>query len=212
MRLMNRLVLTAAICLGVAGALPGAVIFDNGGPNQVYGVNMSAFQVAEDFTLGGTSDLTNIRFWTIQSAANDYLGTLAWEVYADAPGSPGSLLQSGTASPAAGVTGQSALGGAYLEYVYDIPVSFQLGAGTYWVALNNSPLNTVAPTEMLWSTTTNSTGGSSMYKDGQWVSAVYDLAFRIDGTAVTSAPVPEPGTFALLGGGLAFAALLRRRS
>lgn len=196
-------------CLSIAAQ--GATIYNNGLPNQISGVNMSSFVVAENFSIAAAANISNILFWSVQSSPSAYLGNVFWAIYANAGIQPGAVLQGNTtfaASPTA--TGLST-GFGYAEYRFDIPVNFQLAIGNYWLGLSNSPRNIPAPTEMLWSTTSPGIGSQAMYLTGStWVGAGSHLAFRLDGTAAQV--IPEPATFALLAGGLAAAAFLRRKS
>lgn len=214
---MVRHVLGAGILALAMSAVPGvsgAVLFNNGAPDQISGDNMSEALVADDFTIPGQSNVTNIRFWSIQSDLADYDGVVYWEIYSDGGGVPNGSLFSGTASVTATATGNST-GFGYDEYVFDIPVAFQLAAGTYWLGLHNGPTNNGILTEMLWATTNPGSGSSGSYLippdgSGPWVSTLQEHAFRIDGDPLNNV-IPEPGTFALLGGGLCVAALMRRR-
>jgi PEP-CTERM motif len=203
---------TVVLALGLSLTAQAAVIHDNGAPNQFVGTQMSEFVVAEDFTLAATWNVANIRFWTIQSAASDYSGSTFWAIYADAGGVPDAVVAGGAnvaITPAA--TGLSSVIG-YAEYVFDIPVAFQLLAGNYWLGLQNGPLSLVLSTEMLWATTDAGNGTEALYSDrvNGWVGAENQLAFQIEGTLAADA-IPEPGSFALLACGLAVAAWLRRR-
>ena len=197
-----------ACCLSIAAQ--GATIYNNGLPNQISGVNMSSFVVAENFSIAAAANISNIRFWSIQSSPTDYLGNVFWAIYANAGSQPGAVLQGNTtfaASPTA--TGLST-GFGYAEYLFDIPVTFHLTIGNYWLGLSNSPRNNTTPTEMLWATTSPGIGSQAMYLTGStWVGSGNHLAFRLDGTAAQV--IPEPSTFALLAGGLAAAAFLRRK-
>ena len=208
-------VLAALAALLVTGAAPTAnaagIIYNNGGPNQVYGTQMSEFLVAENFTLGAAASITNIRFWSLQSASTDYTGSMYWGIYGDAAGSPGAAaLHSGVAGVAGSATGSSTLFN-YAEYLFDIPVSFTLGAGNFWLGLHNGSLATTDPTEMLWETTSIPVGSAGKYLDSfsGWTDSGNEHAFRLDGGDVTN-PVPEPSSpLTLLASGLAIA-LFRR--
>jgi len=201
-----------ALTLGLSFVAQGATIHDNGGPNQMFGVNMSNFIVAENFNVAVASDITNIRFWSIQLLGPDYLGNVFWAVYGNAAGQPGSVV-AGNLTPAVtpAATGNSTSLG-YDEYLFNIPVAFQLTAGTYWLGLSNSPLDLVTPTEMLWTTTSGGNGSEAKYLDGTWQDSGQQLAFRIDGDPSASGAIPEPATYILFAGGLAAAALLRRKT
>ena len=201
------------LTFGLSIAAQGATIYDNGSPNRVFGVNMSAYVVAENFSIAAASNISNIRFWSVQSSSAAYLGNVFWAIYANAGSQPGAVLQGNTtfaATPTA--TGLSTGFGSplYAEYLFNIPVNFQLAIGHYWLGLSNSPRNIPDPTEMLWGTTSPGIGSQAMYLTGStWVGAGSHLAFRLDGTAAQV--IPEPSTFALLAGGLAAAAFLRRK-
>lgn len=193
-----RLGAVAALTLCLTQAAQAVTVYNNGAPNQVSGTNMSANVVAEDFSIGATTDISNLRFWSIQNALASYLGTVAWTVYSDLAAQPGAVLFSGTASPVATATGLST-GFAYAEYVFNIPTAFQLAAGTYWLGLANSPLNPGNPTDMLWETTSTATGSKGLYFDsGTWVDSGNDHAFLIEGAP----PIPEPQAWALAAAGL----------
>ena len=201
-----------ALALGMAHGAQALTVFNNGAPNQVSGVNMSSNVVAEDFTLLAATNITNFRFWSIQDLASAYTGTLQVTVYSDAGGTPGGVaVASATSSPAATATGASTAFG-YAEYVFDIPVAATLGAGTYWLAIANFPLNPITPGDMLWETTSGGLGSTAKYLQGaSWIDALEHLAFRVDGTLVGGGNVPEPSTLALLAVALAGAAVMRRR-
>ena len=199
-----------ALALCLAQAASAAVVFNNGAPDQVSGTNMSANMVAEDFTIGATTDITNLRFWTIQSALGDYSGSLSWAIYGGGA-QPGAVLFSGTSAATAVATGGSS-GFGYAEYVFDITTLFQLSAGSYWLGLGNNPLDPNNPSEMLWETTGSVTGSTSRYHDGAaWIDSTNHQAFRIDGNVVNPT-IPEPGTLALLAISLAAAGFVRRKA
>lgn len=210
----------AAAAVSFALTAQSALVFDNGAPDQMSGVNMSANRVAEDFTLAANTTITNIRFWSIQPTAGDYSGSLSVAIYADAGGTIGGLLTSFSGALAETSTGLST-GFGYGEYVFDIPGSIALTAGNYWLALLDglSP-SPVTPNEILWETTAMGLGATAQYFDGPsetWVDTGLNLAFRIDGREATPPPpppngVPAPNTLALLFASVLAASALRRKA
>ena len=196
------------LCL--AAISHGATIY-TAPPDQTYGVNMRETLVAEDFTIASTTDFTNIRFWSIQSALADYDGSVYWAIYGNLTGGP--ILFGGTTAAISPTATALSTGFGYPEYVFNIPVAFQLAGGTYWVALHNGPLASTATNEMLWETTSLATGSQAMYFDATfgWTDAGSHLAFELEGTS-SAAATPEPSSFVLLSSGLLAAAYARRRN
>ena len=146
------LIRTAALTalLSTSAFVQAASVVTNA-PDRVYGTNMSYALVADDFTLVNPYDITGVRFWTLQETATDYSGSVYWAIYSNGTG-PGSVLFDGTAVLTANATGQLGAFG-YDEYIFDIPVTFQLAAGTYWLALQNDFLGNDEPAEILWGST-----------------------------------------------------------
>lgn len=211
MRLLKVGPLFAALLFTLCAASRAAVLVDNP-PDQAWGTNMTFSLVADNFSLAGPDsyDISNIRFWSIQSSAADYTGSVYWAIYNDAGGTPGAVQVSGTASPAATATGNST-GFDYGEYVFDIAVNFGLAPGNYWLGLQNGFLgNSDFSLEMLWETTAGGTAPASQYKDfsgdpSSWVDSGNEQAFQIIGQVRQTPPpgtIPEPSTLALLLGGL----------
>ncbi|MCX6626749.1 MAG: PEP-CTERM sorting domain-containing protein [Candidatus Solibacter sp.] len=203
----------------LATTVQAATIISNGAPDHTgtaYGANMSELLVAEDFTLAGTFDISNIRFWSLQLAAADYRGSAYWAIFDDNAGTPGSILQGNVAATVAAAATGFATGFGYAEYVFNIPVSFQLTAGTYWLALHNGAISDGTAAEMLWSNSATGGGLAGVYTDVPlaappiWIEVGQEGAFLLEGSAPTS-EVPEPGTVILLAGGLVFGAYLRRK-
>jgi hypothetical protein len=209
--------LRIAVALTVfAVSMPAAVIFNNGASNLITGDNMSEFLVAEDFALATAYNVTGLRFWSLQSSAGDYRNSVYWAIHSNGGSAPGSILFGGlTASVAAVATGNSTFYG-YNEYRFDIPVAFQLAAGTYWLSLHNGALANETATEMLWAATTPGSGLAGVYTSSglnpAWIDTSQEHAFEISGNPVGTGQVPEPGSVLLLGSGLAIVLLrLKRR-
>jgi hypothetical protein len=216
-QLTFKLCLCSAV-LSMGMPMQAGIIFDNGAPDQVYGDNMSEFLVAEDFSLVGTRDVSNIRYWSIQASAQDYRGSTYWAIYSNNAGTPDTILHGGVTAAVVGVATGSSTGFSYAEYVFNIPVAFQLTAGTYWLALHNGAISNGDAAEMLWSTTATGGGLSGVYTGipvtANWVStAPQEHAFLLEGSEPGTDPgqVPEPASIVLLASGLAFGAYLRRK-
>lgn len=203
-----------ALAAGMSLTSQAAIVYNNGAPDQVYGTQMSEFQVADNFTIGTAANIDNIRFWSIQSAASDYSDSVYWAIYSNVAGQPGVVVQGGVTAAVAETATGLFTGFGYAEYVFNIPVAFTLGAGDYWLGLHNGLLASINPTEMLWSTTAISAIPTGLYFDGNWIDSGNEQAFLLEGTRVVVPPpgLPEPGTLTLLAAGLAAAAVFRRRN
>jgi hypothetical protein len=210
--MIKRLARTAALALtlGISQAATAVTVFNNGSPDLVSGTRMTEFVVADNFTVGsGGFDITNLRFFSAQDSASAYVGSISWAVYSNVASEPGSILNSGLATVAATATGVTT-GFGYGIYSFDIPVTFSLAAGNYWLGLHNGPLsNTTSAGDMTWATSSTGTGPASFYNDGgTWISSTNEQAFRVDGTASV---VPEPEGIALFLAGLAVCGVLRTK-
>jgi hypothetical protein len=186
-----------ALALAASQAAMAVTVFDNGPPDLVSGTQMGEFQVAEDFTLSSATSVTSIRFWSIQAAASEYSGSVAWSIFSNSGTQPGATLFSGVAAVPGVATGGST-GFGYAAYVFDIPVNLNLGAGTYWLGLHNGPLTNITPREMLWATTATGLGALGKYLDVTWIDSGNAHAFRLENAAV----IPEPGMGAMMLAGL----------
>ena len=166
------------------------IIYDNGGPDQQNGNEMTAWLQAEDFNLSADATLTTVNFWDIEAPGGTaYQGEIDWSIYNDAGGSPGAEIASGAAVGAA-VTRtftQCCVLGFYDEYSVSFPVSpgVALTAGTtYWLGLHNGPLSFQTRSEFYWETTAYNgtfTGHEDAAPfDGGWADNGTEHAFNLE--------------------------------
>jgi hypothetical protein len=204
LRFLRTIMAAIALCWSAVSHTAPLVSY---APNQVSGTNMSFALVAENFSIAGPGPfaVTSLQFWSLMSASTDYRGSVYWAIYSDAPGEPDSVLFSGTASPNPSATGNSSSIG-YAEYLFDFNVSFSLaGDTTYWLALQNAPLGSADPTEMLWGYSDDGLSGNGQYKDFQlganpdWLDAEAQHAFAINGDRPNDVPAPATLLLALTG-------------
>ncbi len=202
----------ATLCL--AASVPASAqspVYSNGAPNGVSGNEMTQWIQASDFTLGSATTLTAARFWAFSLATNAYAGNVTWQIYSNAAGSPGSMLFSGNVVPTAIVDGPP-YGGTTPTMRYDFALpNVGLGAGTYWFGLHNGPLSNTGRAEFYWETTAANTTAND-----QEDVAPFGDGFSPNGnehayTLYAGSTVPEPSTYAMLGGGLVTLAGLARR-
>jgi hypothetical protein len=216
---MTRLRLLAAVALGlVAAAAPARasfVVYDNGPLDASNGNEMTQWIQAENFTLGAAQTLVGVEFYSGEFTPG-YLGAITWQIYANAAGTPGSLLASGTT---AAVTRTSVAPGIFTTaYRNEFSIgSVALAAGDYWLGLHNGPLGTDSRSEMYWATSATGNGPTGRedvtpFGTGGFVSNGQEHAFRLFAADVSPVPAPPAVALALMGlasaGGLA---RLRRR-
>ena len=168
-----------------------ALIYDNGGPDQLNGNEMTEWLQAEDFTLSADSTLTSVNFWDIEATRGaSYQGEIDWVLYADAGGQPGASFASGAAVGAA-VTRtfiQSCVLGFYDEYSlsFNISPGVPLTAGTtYWLGLHNGPLTFTTYSSFYWETTAFNGTYTGLEDDapfdGGWADNFNEHAFNLGG-------------------------------
>ena len=191
-----------------AGIANAQQIFNGGGPNQASGNEMAGWLQAEDFVLGSNQTLASVRFWTIE-AAGAWQGTLDWWVFNDSSG-PSSIVASGSATNISRTpTGNNGLFGFLDEHVYtfDLDNAVALSGGsTYWLGLHAG--GDYSQDLIYWETTGGGFGSVGFESNGgtmnNWVGNNQQHAFELYA-------VPEPGTFIVVGVGLAGLAVARRR-
>lgn len=203
-------IIAAALLAGLASSAGASLIYNNGLPNQSGGSEMNEFLEADNFSLGASTLLNTVRFWSLQTVAADYSGTIDWSIRQNTAGIIGSVLASGLAAPAGVSTGATTLG--LNEFRYEFGISELLAAGDYFLVLHNGANGTTPAGDFYWAWASDT--GDSMNFDqpssGPWTSNLAELAFQLEGTAA-SMTVPEPSTFFLVAAsGLAAAARRRR--
>jgi len=199
------------MAISVPAMAGGPIIYNNGGPNQQNGNEMSNWLQAEDFILGqGLNVITDVHFWTIEAPGMGFNGKLDYSFYQDAGGAPGAFVVGG---PAVGTT-HVFTGNVVLGYYNEFEMEFNLQAplaltagARYWLGLHaNGSYNN--RDEIYWEST-NYNGTFTGHEDyqglGSWADNGVEHAFYLTG-------VPEPGVTALLGGlVLTGFGLIRRR-
>lgn len=162
--------------------------------------------VWDDFQLSATTNVNGVA-WTggyFNPPEPAAISSFFLGIYADAGGTPGGLLASGSFP---GNAGESCGSGAICTYSLNFS-DYQMNAGTYWVSV----VPTIGfPPQWGWATSAVGTNNAYQCFLGDCGSAGVNMAFDVMGTPA----VPEPETWALMLaglGGLAVAARSRRRS
>jgi len=224
---MKQLLRIAALLIsyGVSTTLAHAVVlFNNGGPDQVAGLETSIAVEAQDFSPGKNPrqsyTLTDAHFWTLDRAADRWDGTLEWFIFDDASGQPAATTKASgnglnVTRTATGTALPDTLPG-YIEYEWsfdlDTPITLQ-GAVPYWFGLHLAS-DYEFQRGVFWESTAGGYGTdsqSSSYGDlTHWnpygLDDANELAFYLTGR------VPEPDTYTMLLAGLGLLWLMARRN
>lgn len=205
------------LLLGFAAVAVGAsaqtVFYDNGGPNQVDGNEMTEWMQTEDFMIAQDTTWHDLHFWTIEDPNAFYDGQLYVALYDDNAGSPNTIIAQGNFTDGTNYTKtflQAGVLGTFNEYRYDVAISdYLLLANTpYHLGLHLDPSdNYVNRNGIYWETTNANATAAGMESmggpNGPWSSNLNEHAFNL------TSPVPEPASMSVLG--LGVLALLKRR-
>lgn len=145
--------IAAGSVLGLGLSANADLLYDNGAPDHVNGSEMTGFIQAEDFDANGTGALTDVRFWSLEDAANSpYQGSILWWILSDDAGQPDAALHEGSVVPTRVATGVTV--STLSEYQYDFSIgALTLPAGTYWLALHNGATTYTEFVGFFWETT-----------------------------------------------------------
>lgn len=209
---MRHLLLLGLLATAV-GAHAQQVFYDNGGPNQLNGNEMTQWMQTEDVTIAKDTTWHDLHFWTIESPTAFYDGKLYVALYDDNAGNPNNIIADGNFTDGLNYSKtflQAGVLGLFNEYRYDVDIAdYPMLAGTlYHLGLHLDPSdNYVNRNEIYWETTngnsTNTGIESSGGPNGPWSNNGQEHAFNL------TTPVPEPASMSVLG--LGALALLRRR-
>lgn len=190
----------AAVTTFAAAAANADVLYDNHGPAS-HTVNAwtlgFGYEVSDSFNLAQASTLTGVSFdgWNNRG---ETATSVDWAILDASPEVSGSTLFSGTGALSAVSTGDIGFGVYPIDtYSFTLP-SLGLGAGTYWLKLDNAQGASVT----YW----DQSGGPSQ----SFHSTVGEIASHTFTVTGSTGAVPEPATWALmLTGFLGAGAVLR---
>ena len=191
--------LTSLLAIAAASQVSAQVVFSNGAPDPTNGNEMSMWIQAQPFTLAAPATLTGVHFWDLENTGA-FTGSIHWLIYANAAGTPGSILSQGDAATVSHVaTGVNAIG--LPEFSDDFNMAGpSLGSGSFWLGLHNGPLSHQSRDGMYWERNSpNTVDGKELIAPfaGTWSTNGSGHVFNLRADAPT---VPEPGSVALLAG------------
>jgi hypothetical protein len=166
---------------------PAAVIYDNGGENYSNGNEFCQWLQAEDFVLANDGTVGGASFGVLTfGGIAMWDGTVEWSIYADAGGTPGSLIASGNGTNISMTFDQNA-GFDFYDCTMDLDSPTALSAGTtYWFGLHMNNNACLSRDDMYWSTTNpngTTTGNEANNCGTAWFNNGQEHSFQLLGAA-----------------------------
>jgi hypothetical protein len=206
--------LSIALCfVSLTEISTASTLYTSGTPLFV-GTNITQTRAADDFILGSSGVVTDVRFYGSAFSPNtfpgNFSGALTYSFYNDASGALGSVISSGTVNSLSGVLW--GVCGSNNCYTADFALnsSIALAAGTYWLELHEgTALNTSDASAITWAGLNSGFGGqpagnslfSASLATAPNSASVSDRAFVLFDNSTTSVPEPSSMTLLLIGVG-----------
>ena len=214
---LNRKVIRSVVCLlalfltiGMAPASAGAILYTSGNSNTNLGgpAISGGTSTTDAFILASAASVTEVTFYAWEHDTTRVpMTSVDWSITGDAFG--GTIYASGTATPVADAFVTCPLGpcdGTLRSETFSI-AALSLGAGTYWLQLQNAAAS--GTHQFTWDVA-NPSPSTAYVEQGAGGMAPWSAeVFQIKGDTTTT---PEPGSFGLLAAGVVGIATLRRRA
>jgi hypothetical protein len=230
-----RRVLFIASVLGIVATLCAParaqqVVYDNGGYDGTTGYDITAFAIANNFTLSQSTTFNTIRFYMLD--VENFSGTLTWFLHKNATNAggmilPGPVEMQGTTSSISMMNTGGTIQNVPV-YQLEFPVAqpggpVTLGADTWWLRIKEGTATSPDDgTSVAWAERNGYTepayrSDADPVNPSRWdydgFQTTAHMGFQLIQTAGASAEAPEPASLALLLlGSLSLVGAARRRS
>lgn len=206
MRKAQAIWLAALATVSLSASAQASVVYSNGDPLGTNGLESTAWVTADDFNLGSGANLATAGvYFATPTGLSSWDGTVFWNIFADASGTPGASLASGGGVVLSGATTTaftcSQCGNHPEVYLVEFALNnFVATAGTtYWLGIHMS--SDFNDDGVYWMNAANNGTNNALSSQGgtfdNWTNfEVGQLAFYL--TDASDRAVPEPSTWALM--------------
>src|ERR1035437_3892590 len=87
-RMTKRMLMLVAVLMCMVSASFAGTVYNNGGPNQQSGNEITQWIGAEDFMIPTPTTVTDVHFWSLEDPGGTFAGSIWYGIYNNVGGTP----------------------------------------------------------------------------------------------------------------------------